>query len=141
MTRIGGKMTLTFDIEKYKELLCRYQPKVIKSEAENETALEVVEQLMHSDNRTPEENELYDLLVTLIEKFEQEYYQPGITSTPQSILHFLMEQKGIVREDLEEILGSQDIAAKILNGELEIDRDRAKELGNFFNVDSSLFIR
>ncbi len=134
-------MTLTFNQEKYKELLCQYQPKVIKSEADNETALKVVEELMHSDNRTPEENELYDLLVTLIEKFEQEYYQPGVTSTPQSILHFLMEQKGIVRKDLGEILGSQDIAIKVLDGKLKIDRERAKVLGGFFNVDSSLFIK
>ena len=134
-------MTLTFDKEKYKELLCQYQPKVIKSEADNETALKVVEQLMHSDNRTPEENELYDLLVVLIEKFEQEYYQPGIISTPQSILHFLMEQKGIVAEDLVTILGSQDIVTKVLDGKLEIDCDRAKVLGDFFNVDSSLFLK
>ena len=134
-------MTLTFNQEKYKELLCRYQPKVIKSEADNETALKIVEQLMHSNNRTPEENELYDLLVTLVEKFEQEYYQPGVTSTPQSILHFLIEQKGIVREDLGAVLGSLDIAAKVLDGKLEIDRARAKVLGNFFNVDSSLFIQ
>ncbi len=141
MTKIGGKMTLTFNQEKYKELLCQYQPKVIKSEEENETALKVIEQLMHSDNRTPEENELYDLLVTLIEKFEQEYYQPGVTSTPQSILHFLMEQKGIVRKDLETVLGSQEIATKVLDGKLEIDRDRAKVLGDFFNVDSSLFVK
>ena len=141
MTKIGGKMTLTFDREKYKELLCKYQPKIIKSEAENETALKVVEQLMHSDNRTPEENELYDLLVTLIEKFEQEYYQPGVTSTPQSILNFLMEQKGIVVEDLATVLGSQDIVTKVLDGKLEIDRDHANVLGDFFNVDSSLFIK
>ena len=140
MTKIGGKMTLTFDREKYKELLCQYQPKVIKNEADNEAALEVVEQLMHSKNRTPEENELYDLLVTLIEKFEQEYYQPGITSTPLSILQFLMEQKEIVAEDLVTVLGSQDIVNKVLDGKLEIDRDRAKVLGDFFNVNSSLFI-
>ena len=133
-------MTLTFNQKKYQELLCRYQPKVIKSEADNETALEVVEQLMHSKNRTPEENELYDLLVALIEKFEQEYYQPGVTSTPLSILQFLMEQKGIVAEGLVTVLGSQDIVTKVLNGELEIDRDRAKVLSDFFNVDSSLFI-
>ncbi|MGD1921651.1 MAG: type II toxin-antitoxin system HigA family antitoxin [Pleurocapsa sp.] len=132
-------MTLTFDREKYKKLLCIYQPKVIKSEAENETALKVVEQLMHSDSRTPEENELYDLLVTLIEKFEQEYYQPGITSTPQSIFHFLMAQKGIVAEDLMVVFG-QEIAAKLLNGQLKIDGDHAKALGDFFNVDSSLFL-
>ena len=134
-------MTLTFNQKRYQELLCQYQPKVIKSEADNETALKVVEQLMYSKNRTPEENELYDLLVALIEKFEQEYYQPGVTSTPLSILHFLMEQKGIIVEDLVTVLGSQDIVTKVLDGTLNIDRDRAKVLSDFFNVDSSLFIQ
>ena len=61
-------MTLTFDREKYKELLCQYRSKVIKNEVDNEAALKVIEQLMHNHNRTLEENELYDLLVTLIEK-------------------------------------------------------------------------
>ena len=113
----------------------------ITNEADNETAFKIVEQLMHSKNRTPEESELYDLLVALIEKFELEYYQPGVTSTPLSILHFLMEQKGIVAEDLVTVLGSQDIVNKVLDGEIEIDRDRAKVLSDFFNVDSSLFIQ
>ena len=48
-----------------KESKIRYQPKIIKTEAENEAALKVVEQLMHSDNCTPEEDELYELLITL----------------------------------------------------------------------------
>ena len=36
-------------------------------------------------------------------------------------------------EDLVTVLGSQDIVTKVLDGELDIDRDRAKVLGNFFN--------
>ena len=50
-----------------------------------------------------------------------------------------MEQKGIVEKDLKAVFG-QEIAAKLLNGQLEIDSDRAKALGDFFNVDSSLFL-
>ena len=60
-------MTLTFNPDKYKELLTVYLPKVIKTEAENEQALAIVEDLMHR-KRSPEENELYQLLITLIEK-------------------------------------------------------------------------
>ena len=65
-------MTLTFNQEKYQSLLVTYMPKVIKTEAENEQALKIVERLMHSQ-RTTEEDELYQLLITLIEKFEQEF--------------------------------------------------------------------
>ena len=68
-------MTLAFNPEKYKELLFNYQPKIIRTEAENEKALAMVEELMHRKDRTPEEEELYELLITLIEKFEQEYYR------------------------------------------------------------------
>jgi HTH-type transcriptional regulator / antitoxin HigA len=67
-------MTFTFNQEKYQQLLLNYIPKVIKTEKENEKALKIVEELMHK-KRSPEEDELYQLLVTLIEKFEQEYYQ------------------------------------------------------------------
>lgn len=68
-------MTLTFNPEKYKEILFNYQPKIIRTEVENEKALAIVEELMHRKDRTPEEEELYELLITLIEKFEQEYYR------------------------------------------------------------------
>ncbi|BDA75414.1 hypothetical protein CAL7716_095800 [Calothrix sp. PCC 7716] len=63
-------MTLTFDLDKYKELLIKYQPKLIRNEEDNEKALAIVEELMHRQNLTIEEDELLDLLVTLIEKFE-----------------------------------------------------------------------
>ena len=43
--------------------------------------------------------------------------------------------------DLVTVLGSQDIVNKVLDGKLEIDRDRAKVLGDLFNVDSSLFLK
>jgi HTH-type transcriptional regulator/antitoxin HigA len=84
-------MTLTFNPDKYKELLTVYLPKVIKTESENEQALIIVEDLMHR-KRSPEENELYQLLITLIEKFEQEYYQSNQQNNPSSMLLFLLEQ-------------------------------------------------
>ena len=56
-------MTLTFNPDKYKELPSQYQPKTIRTEAENEKALAIVEELMHRRDRTPEEDELYELLI------------------------------------------------------------------------------
>lgn len=96
-------------LREYKELLFRYQPKLIKTEEENEKALAIVEELMHKKNRTIEEDELYELLIVLIEKFEQEYYSPNLTSNPHSMLLFLMEQQGISQEDLVKIIGSSEM--------------------------------
>lgn len=68
-------MTLTFDKNTYSLLLAEFQPKVITSEEENERYLEAVEKLMACKNRTPEQNALLELLVSLIENFEDKHYQ------------------------------------------------------------------
>ena len=63
-------MTPTFNETHYSILLSRHQPKLIKTEAENDRALAIVKDLMHRKNLTPEEDELFNLLVALIERFE-----------------------------------------------------------------------
>ncbi len=133
-------MTLIFNREKYQELLVKYQPKIIRTEAENENALAIVEMLMHRENRSPEEDELYDLLITLIEKFEREYYSPGANSNPHSMLLFLMEQRDIKQSDLVGVIGSKGIVSEVVNGKREISKAQAKALGDFFQVDPGVFI-
>jgi len=132
-------MTLNFSSGKYTNLLVKYQPKIIKTEEENERALAVVEELMHVENRTPEQESLYELLILLIEKFEDEFYRPGSASTPHSILQFLMEQQGVQPEDLVEVVGSEDVVFEVLNTGGEITQELAQFLGRFFKVDSSFF--
>lgn len=132
-------MTLTFNPDKYKELLSQYQPKIIRNETDNEKALAMVEELMHQPDRTPEENELYELLIVLIEKFEQEYYAPAATATPHSILLFLMEQRELQPADLAEVMGSEKRVYEVVNGDRDIGKELALILGSFFHVEPSLF--
>lgn len=140
MIKTSGKMIYTFNPEKYKEVLVRYQPKLIKTEAENEEALTVIEELMHKANLTPEEKELYQLLIVLVEKFEQEYYLTGQIATPQSVLLLLMEEKGIKQGELVGIIGSKGVVSEVVNGKRSISKNQAKALAEFFNVSVELFI-
>jgi HTH-type transcriptional regulator/antitoxin HigA len=64
-----------FDSDKYSSLLSQYQPRIIKNEDENERFLEIVESLLSRKNLTPEEDTLLELLVKLIEDFEEKHYQ------------------------------------------------------------------
>lgn len=139
MIRIGGKMTLTFDRNVYASLLGEFQPKVITSEEENERALEAVEKLMACKSRTPEQEILLELLVILIEKFEDEHYQLH-GSTPQSILQHLMEARSLKQSDLVGILGSKGVTSEVVNGKRSISKAQAKALGEFFHVSPELFI-
>ncbi|MEA5599713.1 transcriptional regulator [Nostoc sp. UHCC 0252] len=132
-------MTLTFNSDIYSELLSQHQPRIIKTEEENEKFLETVEELLYRSHLTLEEDALLELLVKLIEDFENKHYQLN-SSTPYSRLLHLMEARGLEQADLVEILGSSEIVTKIINGKLEITKEQAEALGEFFHVDASLFI-
>jgi HTH-type transcriptional regulator / antitoxin HigA len=132
-------MTFIFNSDIYSELLSQHQPRIIKTEEENEKFLETVEELLSRSHLTPEEDALLELLVKLIEDFEDNHYQLNV-STPRSRLKHLMEARSLKQADLVEILDSSEIVTKIINGELEITKEQAEALGKFFHVDVSLFI-
>lgn len=138
MTKTTGKMTLTFNPEIYSELLSKHQPRIIKSEEENEKFLAIVEELLYRPNLTPEEDAVLELLVRLIEDFEDKQYQLN-ASTPHSRLLHLMEARSLEKSDLVKILGARDVTAEVVNGQVEISKKQAEVLGEFFQVDPSLF--
>lgn len=139
MTKTTGKMTLTFDSDRYSSLLSQYQPRIIKNEDENETFLEIVENLLSRKNLTPEEDTLLELLVKLIEDYEENHYQVN-ASTPHSRLLHLMDARSLELADLVEIIGTVETVTEIVNGQLEISKKQAEALGNFFHVNPGLFL-
>jgi HTH-type transcriptional regulator / antitoxin HigA len=80
MTGGSGKVIVTkrkkFNPRIYGELLLDVLPRPIQTEAENERSLAVVDRLMSKgeDNLSPEETTLLELLVQLIERFEEKAY-------------------------------------------------------------------
>jgi HTH-type transcriptional regulator / antitoxin HigA len=132
-------MTLTFNSEKYKEVLSEYQPRLIKTEAENERALAIVEQLMNLPDLNPEQEEIYELLVILIERFEQEFYKPDRSKDSGSMLSFLMDQRDFKPIDLVSIFDSEAAVEEAITGCTHIDRATADRLAELFHVDASLF--
>jgi HTH-type transcriptional regulator/antitoxin HigA len=138
MIRINGKMTRTFNPESYGKLLAEYKPKTITTEEENEEAIKLAQNLEHRPNRTPEEEILLELLVTLIEKFEETHY-PIPQGTPHSMLMHLMDARDITTEALADVIGSLEVVREIINGERTINKTEAEALANYFHVDASLF--
>ncbi len=131
-------MPHTFSRETYANLLAQYQPKVIETESENDAAIALALELEHRQNRTLEEDTLLELLVTLIEKYEDEHYQLN-ASTPLSRLQHLMEARELKQSDLVGILGSSGVVSEVINGKRDISKAQAKALGEFFHVPPTLF--
>lgn len=132
-------MTLTINSSDYAQLLAKYQPKVIETEVENDRAIELAEELEHKANRSVEEDAILELLVTLIELFEEEQY-PIPEGTPHSMLLNLMESNNTKQENLVGVIGSRGVVSEVVNGKRSISKAQAKALAEFFSVDVGLFI-
>jgi HTH-type transcriptional regulator/antitoxin HigA len=132
-------MTISLDQITYSQLLIEYQPKIITTEAEYDQALATVEKLMANKQRTPEQTAILQLLVTLIEDFENKHY-PLEPSSPHAMLEHLMDARGIKQSDLVGIIGSKGVVSEVVNRKRAISKAQAKALGEFFNVSPALFI-
>lgn len=132
--------TVEINPARYKKLLSRAMPVVIETEAENDRMLAEVEKLMDKgENISPEEDALLRLMATLIQDFEEKFYQPG-EATPLEILHHLMDARDLKQSDLLEVFGSKGIASEVINGKRNISKAQAKALAKFFKVSADLFI-
>lgn len=125
---------------KYGRLLSKTLPTIIKTEAENERAILLVEKLLEKgDKISPEENALLDLLWNLIADFEEKFYQPRDAS-PQEVLIEMMNARSLKQKDLIEVFGSKSRVSEAVSGKREITKLQAKALAEFFKVSVELFI-
>jgi HTH-type transcriptional regulator / antitoxin HigA len=138
MIGTNGKMTHTIDRGAYGNLLAEHQPKAIETEAENDAAILLAESLEHRQ-RTPEEDALLNLLIILIEKFEEASY-PVANVEPDRMLVHLLEARNMKQEELVGVIGSRGVVSEIVNGKRAISKAQAKVLGELFHVSPSLFI-
>ncbi len=87
--------------------------KPIKTDADYRLALKEIETLMLAKPDSPEGEKL-DVLVTLVEAYEQKHY-PLDLPDPVAAIKFEMEQKGLTVKDLEPMIGKSNRVYEILN--------------------------
>jgi HTH-type transcriptional regulator/antitoxin HigA len=140
-TKTSGKVIAKkVDPKKYGSLLASTLPTVIKTKAENDYYLSIVEELMRKgDELSREEEALLDLLSLLIETFERRYYKIK-KSTPRAILNELIAANRLKQSDLLPVFGSKSRVSEVVNGKRDISKEQAKKLAAFFHVSVDLFI-
>ncbi len=130
--------TLTLSAE-YGDLLRKVSPKVIRTEKENDAYTEVLHDLdRRSQELTPAEKELAELLTLLIEDFEERHYRLP-RANPLDVLHFLMDQHDLKQKDLVDVFGTPSVVSEILNGKRALNKGRIKRLSERFGVSPEFF--
>ena len=133
-------MTAKFSPKKYADLLATALPHIIETEDDHKRMLAIIEPMMSRENDlSPEEVKLFDLLVRLIQDYEDRVH-PIEPAEPYLVLQHLMEARGVQQKDIVSLFGSSGRASEAINGVREISKAQAKALAEFFHVSPELFI-
>ena len=113
--------------------------KPIRSKRDYEAALEEVDRLWGAKARTRDGDRL-DVLATLIDAYEAEHY-PIDPPDPVEAIKFRMEQQGLTRRDLEEIIGTRTRIAEVLNRKRGLSIAMIRRLHERLGIPAEVLIR
>ena len=115
------------------------QIKIIKCESDYTEALGRLSSLMDAVPGSPEEDDL-ELLSLVIEKYEEEHF-PIDLPDPVEAIKFRMEQQGLTRRDLEQIIGTRTRIAEVLNRKRGLSIGMIRRLHERLGIPAEVLIR
>jgi HTH-type transcriptional regulator/antitoxin HigA len=113
-------------------------PAPVTSERQHREYLAVLEKLAGKENPTSEEEKYAEVLLTLIEAYEEEQHSIGDAS-PVEVLRALMEANRLRQKDLVPAFGSESIVSEVLSGKRELSKSQIKKLSKRFRISPAAF--
>lgn len=113
--------------------------KPIKTETDYIEVLQVVENLMGAKINTPEGDNL-DVLVTLIEAYEEKHHPVQPPEPVEAIIH-QMESQGLSRKDLIPFFGSRARVSEILNKKRSLSINMIRKLQTGLGISAETLIK
>jgi HTH-type transcriptional regulator / antitoxin HigA len=115
------------------------KPKLINNEADYKAVLARIEDIFSAKPGTPEGDEL-DLLVTLVELYEEKVYRINLPD-PISAIRFRMEQQGLKAKDLAPYIGSTSYASEVLSGKRHLSLTMIRNLVDGMGIPADILLQ
>ncbi|MBI1371209.1 MAG: hypothetical protein GC159_00380 [Phycisphaera sp.] len=125
----------------YHDLVAYRPPMVITDRVAYDNAMELMNALTSIPKPSVGQKTYRRTWSVLIRDYEAKHHVDAFEKmTPVDALAFLMEENGMNRSDLGELLGNRSLGSKILRGERELSKAHIKVLADRFRVEPSLFL-
>ena len=111
----------------------------IRTEADYEVALTRVDELMDAHAGSSEEEEL-EVLVTLVEAYEDKHYAFGHPD-PVAAIKFCMDQQDLTPRDLIPYIGSRARVSEVLSGKRPITMSMARALHEHLAIPAEVLLQ
>jgi HTH-type transcriptional regulator/antitoxin HigA len=111
----------------------------IKNEEDYQAALDEIERLFGAIPDTPEGDRL-DVLVTLVEAYEDKHFSIPAPDPIEAILYHL-ESRALSRRDLEPCIGSRARVSEVLNRKRHLTMEMVRKLHSMLGIPSDVLIQ
>lgn len=117
------------------------EPHVLRNEAEYDAAVAEADELLEGDPRDgSREADRLRFLSVLIGAYDDEHYPMGESSTPQSIVAFMLEQQGMTRADLAPILGGRSRVSEFFSSKRRLSVPQMRRLRDVLHIPADLLM-
>lgn len=113
-------------------------PTTITSERQHEEYLAVLDKLASKERPTSEEEKYAEVLMTLIEAYEEEHHAIP-DAPPVEVLRALMEANGLRQKDLAAIFGTESIVSEVLRKKRGLNKTHIEKLSKRFGISPAVF--
>lgn len=116
------------------------RPHVLRTEEEYEAAIAEIERLLDEDSEPGTEAfDRLELLSVLVEHYEEERY-PMDGVAPQEAVSFMLEQKGLTRADLDEVMGGKSRVSEFYSGKRELSKSQVEVLHSMLGIPADILL-
>ena len=110
------------------------QPHVLRTEEEYRAAIAEIERLLDADAEQGTQGfDRLELLSVLVEHYEEEHY-PVDPVTPQQAVAFMLEQKGLGRSDLDDVMGGKSRVSEFFSGKRALSKAQIEALHRMLGI-------
>ena len=114
--------------------------KLIKTEEEYQNALKRLDKIFHAKKGTSQQEEL-EILVMLIQKYEDEIVGDIPDPDPIEAIKFKMEQMEMTQKDLAKLIGLKSRASEILSRKRPMSINIIRKISNALSIPADILIQ
>jgi HTH-type transcriptional regulator / antitoxin HigA len=126
--------------DRYLELVRRFPLRPLRTDADLDAAVTVIDSLTDQDELSVPEQDYLDVLSDLVEAYEEEAVP--IKSVPDAdMLRFLIEAKGVTQVQAAKEAGiAESTISEVLAGKRKLNRTQIGKLARYFHVEPGAFV-
>ncbi|MEZ4710376.1 MAG: hypothetical protein R3A44_24450 [Caldilineaceae bacterium] len=100
----------------------------VQNEADYRYALAEIEQLMGKVKRGTPEGARFEILLAMVEAYENEHYAIEMPDDPIGMIEFVLEQRGLMRKDLIPMMGSRQRVWEVMEKRRGLSKEMIRRL-------------